>query len=123
MKTSILTHSRSIRIDSLARMATLTNQPVIRHMLAGVSEGGMCKEFKNYSSYDADHFLASVLGDTWPFLQYGLQLRLYSRFLISRKLPMRMEISLSPPTNISQGLLRAFLLVLRVSFYLLTLFS
>ena len=84
-------------------------------MLAGVSEGGMCKEFKNYS-YDADRFLVSVLGDTWPFLQYGLQLRLYSRFLISRKLPMRMEISLSPPMNISQGLLCAFLLVLLVSF-------
>lgn len=35
-----------IRIDSLVRTATLTNQSVIRRMLAGVSEDGMFKEFK-----------------------------------------------------------------------------
>ena len=40
MKTSILIHSPSIRIDSLARMATLTNQSVIRHRFAGVLAGG-----------------------------------------------------------------------------------
>jgi hypothetical protein len=41
---------------------------------------------------DAEPFLASALGDTWPFPLYGLHWPLYLRHLISRKLPMRMEM-------------------------------
>jgi len=43
MKTFILIRSPSIQIDSLAGMATLTNQFVILNMLAGVSEDGLFK--------------------------------------------------------------------------------
>jgi len=90
-KTSILILSPSIRIDSLARTASSTNQVVILRMHAGASEGGMFRELDSHL-YDPESFLGSVLDDIWHFPPFGSQWPLYSQPSISRKLWTRMEI-------------------------------